>query len=464
MGSTYRRPCRETATLPQWMRSSSRRCPPRRRRSIAGRGSSTRRCARSPSTATPGGRGGDRRAGRRLAPGLLRHVRRQGGGADLGLRRRGRLRDPADPAGAARRARVGARRRGGAERPTWRSSTAIAPGRWPACATCRPPGERVRAARDAVRAPILDALRRAAALPAAGGVGVETMLTAIDAIAVDGLRHDPDQPLLARQRELAAFALAPFGDAPVPNDAGGAPSVHAPVERRRRIEALLDGGAGGDAALELVVREAASLRDGPTLWRVVAGVQRRRARRRAGGTARSSGSRWRRSGEAWFFGLALEDEDDETPRSSCALPALRRGPSGQRRRRGAARAGGRPSLAGATARCGVWRPRGYVRREPQARAAPTAGGPPRRRRADRGADADVSRSPIRTSTKNTSSLKLDFGHRRLRCRSHRGCRSGSGAGVGGGGRREASPWVERSLLEETTCPLCLLAGHRWPLP
>ncbi len=57
-------------------------------------------------------------------------------------------------------------------------------------------GARVRAARDAVRAPVLKALETQGAAP----VGVDTMLTAIDAITVDGLRHAPDQPLLARER------------------------------------------------------------------------------------------------------------------------------------------------------------------------------------------------------------------------------------------------------------------------
>ena len=38
---------------------------------------------------------------------VLRHLRRQGGGVDVGLRRRRRLRDPADPAGAARRSTTG---------------------------------------------------------------------------------------------------------------------------------------------------------------------------------------------------------------------------------------------------------------------------------------------------------------------------------------------------------------------
>jgi AcrR family transcriptional regulator len=167
-------------------------------------------------------------------------------------------------------------------------------------------GERVRAARDAVRAPILDALQGPAALPAAGGVGVETMLTAIDAITVDGLRNDPDQPLLARQKELAAFALAPFAGRSHDADQAALPTVRRSTETEE-IERLLDRGAGGEAALELVVREAASLRDGPSLWRVIAAVQRRRdAEEDVGGRAEKLALA--ALGEAWFFGLALPDQ------------------------------------------------------------------------------------------------------------------------------------------------------------
>jgi AcrR family transcriptional regulator len=169
-------------------------------------------------------------------------------------------------------------------------------------------GERVRAARDAVRAPVLDALQGPAARPAAGGVGVETMLTAIDAITVDGIRYDPEQPLLARQAELAAFALAPFAGRS--NDGGEAapPTVRRSTESDE-IESLLDRGAGGEAALELVVREAASLRDGPSLWRVIAAVQRRRVVGEAVG-GRAEELALEALGEAWFFGLALDDDDE----------------------------------------------------------------------------------------------------------------------------------------------------------
>jgi hypothetical protein len=165
----------------------------------------------------------------------------------------------------------------------------------------------VRAARDAVRAPVLEALQGPRPLPGAGGVGVETMLTAIDGIAVDGIRYDPEQPLLARQKELAAFALAPFAGRS--NDGGEAalPTVRRSTETEE-IEGLLDRGAAGEAALELVVREAASLRDGPSLWRVIAAVQRHRgAGQEVGGRAEALALE--ALGEAWFFGLALEDQD-----------------------------------------------------------------------------------------------------------------------------------------------------------
>ncbi len=168
-------------------------------------------------------------------------------------------------------------------------------------------GRRARTARDVVRAPILDALATRKALPAAGGVDVETMLTAIDAIAIDGLRHEPDQPLLERRHELATFALAPFSDMPPPVDVQ-AVEPHAPLSGEA-LEALLDA-ESGDEQLEVLVREAVVRRDGPTLWRVVAGVQRRRA----------AGERVGRGAErialealddAWFFGLELDREDDD---------------------------------------------------------------------------------------------------------------------------------------------------------
>ncbi len=167
-------------------------------------------------------------------------------------------------------------------------------------------GRRARAARDILRAPVLDALATQPPLSSAGGVDVEMMLTAIDAIAVDGLRHDPDQSLLERREELAAFALAPFSDVPPPADVE-AVSVHPPLSVET-VEALLD--AEDDEQLEVLVREAVVRRDGPSLWRVVAGVHRRRAAGERVGRA-AERLALEALGDAWFFGLELEHEDDE---------------------------------------------------------------------------------------------------------------------------------------------------------
>jgi AcrR family transcriptional regulator len=168
-------------------------------------------------------------------------------------------------------------------------------------------GRRARTARDVVRAPVLDALATRDALPSTGGVDVETVLTAIDAIAVDGLRHEPDQSLLGRREELAALALAPFSDVPPPVDVR-AVEPHAPLSAEA-LDALLDA-EGGDGELEVLVREAVVRRDGPTLWRVVAGVQRRRA---AGERVGRGAERiaLQALGDAWFFGLELAREDDD---------------------------------------------------------------------------------------------------------------------------------------------------------
>jgi AcrR family transcriptional regulator len=167
-------------------------------------------------------------------------------------------------------------------------------------------GERARAARDAVRAPILDALAAPESLPAAGGVGIDMILTAIDAIAVDGLRHQPQQPLAQRRRELATLALAPFTDVPPPTDVEAA-TLRPPLPAAE-IEALLDAGGGGED-LELLVREAVDLRDGPTLWHVIAVLQRRRVTadpslRRAEEIALDALQ------DAWFFGLPLAERGD----------------------------------------------------------------------------------------------------------------------------------------------------------
>ena len=175
-------------------------------------------------------------------------------------------------------------------------------------------GERARAARDAVRAPVLDALAAPETLPAAGGVGMEMIVTAIDAIAVDGLRYSPRQSLAARRPELAALMLAPFTDEPPPVDVE-ATTLRPPL-LAAEIEALLDGGGGGEQ-LELLVREAIDLRDGPTLWQVIAVLQRRGAGDPA--LRRAEQSALAALGDAWFFGLPLAGQraDSLAPRRCC---------------------------------------------------------------------------------------------------------------------------------------------------
>jgi AcrR family transcriptional regulator len=167
-------------------------------------------------------------------------------------------------------------------------------------------GERARAARDAVRAPVLDALAAPESLPAAGGVGIEMILTAIDAIAVDGLRHSPGQPLAQRRRELATLALGPFTDEPPPADVEAAP-LRAPL-LAAEVEALLDAGGGGED-LELLVREAVDLRDGATLWQVIAVMQRRGVGDDPG-LRRAEQVALEALEDAWFFGLALAEPED----------------------------------------------------------------------------------------------------------------------------------------------------------
>jgi hypothetical protein len=136
-------------------------------------------------------------------------------------------------------------------------------------------------------------------------VGIEMILTAIDAIAVDGLRHSPGQSLAQRQPELAALALAPFTDEPPPADVEAA-TLRPPLAAAG-IEAMLEAGCGGEE-LEVLVREAVDLRDGPTLWQVVAALRRHGvgedpALRRAEQVALDALE------DAWFFGLPLADRD-----------------------------------------------------------------------------------------------------------------------------------------------------------
>jgi AcrR family transcriptional regulator len=167
-------------------------------------------------------------------------------------------------------------------------------------------GERARAARDAVRAPVIEALAAPKSILAAGGVGIEMIVTAIDAIAVDGLRHSPGQPLAQRQPELAALALAPFTDEPPPADVEVA-TLRPPL-LAAEIEALLDAGGGGED-LEVLVREAVDLRDGPTLWQVIAVLQRRGGDEPA--LRRAEQSALAALEDAWFFGLPLAGPSDQ---------------------------------------------------------------------------------------------------------------------------------------------------------
>ena len=166
-------------------------------------------------------------------------------------------------------------------------------------------GERARIARDAVRAPLLAALEERIASTPTASVGVNTMVTALDAIAVDGLRHKPQQRLWERREELATFALAPF--------AGGVPAVQTDVGAVSKtpdvgqIETLLDEGEAGRADLELLVRAAIARRDGPPLWQLVVRLQRREA----AGASRVAEDLVAEAldalGDAWFFGLAIAE-------------------------------------------------------------------------------------------------------------------------------------------------------------
>lgn len=167
-------------------------------------------------------------------------------------------------------------------------------------------GERARVARDAVRAPLLAALRERIATQPASVVGVDTVVAAVDAIAVDGLRHRPEQPLWERRRELTSFALAPFADGTptVPADA----AAISKLPDSGQIEALVAEGPEGRADLELLVRAAIARRDGPTLWEVVVRLQRRGA---GGGSSPASDDLAAEAldalGDAWFFGLPIAE-------------------------------------------------------------------------------------------------------------------------------------------------------------
>ena len=165
-------------------------------------------------------------------------------------------------------------------------------------------GERARAARDAVRAPVLRALEEQIATRVMAGVGVDTVLAAIDAVTIDALRHDPRQSLLERQEELTALALAPFTDEPAVVESSVAALEESPFGGGE-LDGLLAGGAAAQDDLERLVQEAAAQRDGPALWRVVVALQERRE---AGLPVpeRAARAALEALDEAWFFGMVLD--------------------------------------------------------------------------------------------------------------------------------------------------------------
>jgi AcrR family transcriptional regulator len=170
-------------------------------------------------------------------------------------------------------------------------------------------GERARVARDTVRAPLLAALRERIAAEPQAVVGVDTVVAAVDAIAVDGLRHRPGQPLWERREELATFALAPFVDG-APDVATDAAAVSQPPDGGV-VDALVAEGPRGRAELELLVRAAIARRDGPTLWQVVVRLQRHGA---SAGVPVADDELVAEAldalDDAWFFGLAIAEPGD----------------------------------------------------------------------------------------------------------------------------------------------------------
>ena len=166
-------------------------------------------------------------------------------------------------------------------------------------------GERARVARDTVRAPLLAALRERIAAQPASVVGVDTVIAAVDAIAVDGLRHQPDRPLSERRRELTTFALAPFADDRPVVQADDVAAVDKSADSEQ-IEALVAAGAAGRADLELLVRAAVARRDGPTLWQVVVRLARRR-RDDEPVVDELAAEALDALGDAWFFGLPIDE-------------------------------------------------------------------------------------------------------------------------------------------------------------
>jgi AcrR family transcriptional regulator len=209
-------------------------------------------------------------------------------------------------------------------------------------------GERARTARDAVRAPLLAALKERIAAQPQSVVGVATVVAAVDAIAVDGLRHRPEQPLWERRRELTSFALAPFAEG-VPTAAAAVPVDAAAIGKVAaggQIEALVEEGPEGRADLELLVRAAVARRDGPTLWEVVVRLQRRAAVAGGGASPAEDDGLVAEAldalGDAWFFGLPIAEPGggaagiSETDTLYLRYVAAHPGSSGEQIRRGLA--------------------------------------------------------------------------------------------------------------------------------
>ena len=182
-------------------------------------------------------------------------------------------------------------------------------------------GERARAVRDAVREPILEALRERIAQQHEESAGIDAVVAGFDALVVDRLRHRPGKSLSARRRELVRFALAPFAPEPAvpgPDSEGLAPLGHgpaapnagrdpatAPLLDRDSIERLLDRGPEALEDFELLVQAAVARREGPALWHVSVAMAARRA---AGEPVPEAIARQALAGlrDAWFFGLPVE--------------------------------------------------------------------------------------------------------------------------------------------------------------
>jgi AcrR family transcriptional regulator len=166
-------------------------------------------------------------------------------------------------------------------------------------------GEHARAARDAVRAPIMEALRARITQESGDGAGVDTVLAGLDAMVVDRLRHRPGKPLWARRHELTSYALAPFAREPVDATVVSDAAAPGPPVDGERIGRLLDGGPGARADFELLVQGAVARRDGPTLWHVSVEMAKRRT---AGAPVPEPIARQALEGlrDAWFFGLPVE--------------------------------------------------------------------------------------------------------------------------------------------------------------